>query len=241
WTLRVLDARRGRSASAGLTATRIRRCGSPPTHRRWKASRAGSAREVVDQIARDAVARGEAREGRAREPARVLELLGVHLDLAARVGGDEADHQLAREGPVLAADIGDVLHVDADLFLHLARHAALERLAVVDEAGDERVAARRPDGLSREQHAVAVAHDDDDRRVQVRVVLVLALRAKLAPLARQALGTGAAAGAEAARRLPPEGLHRHAAEREQIVAPLPSPPAPAGPPPPPVPPHPLPP
>src|SRR5215510_8982712 len=110
----------------------------------------GSAREVVDQIARDAVARGQAREVRAWEPARVLELLGVHLDIAARVGGDEADHQLAWEGPVLAADVGDVLHVDTDLFLHLARHAALERLAVVDEAGDERVAARRPDGLARE-------------------------------------------------------------------------------------------
>src|SRR2546425_11500886 len=103
----------------------------------------GSAREVVDQEARDAVARGQAGEIRARKPARVFQLLGVHLDLAAGVGGDEADHQLAREGPVLAPDVPDVLHVDADLFLHLTRDAALERFAVVHEAGHESVAARR--------------------------------------------------------------------------------------------------
>src|SRR5206468_3857946 len=119
----------------------------------------------------------------------------VDLDLAARVGGDEPDHELAREGPVLAPDVGDVLHVHADLFLHLPGDGALERLAIVDEAGDERIAAGRPDALAREQHTVAVAHDDDDRRVQVRVMLVLAARAALAPLAREALGASAARAA----------------------------------------------
>src|SRR5207248_953549 len=97
-------------------------------------------------------------EVRAGEPARVLELIRIHLDLAAGVGRDEADHELARERPVLAADVADVLHVHADLFLHLARHGALELFAVVDEAGDERVAIGRPARLPREQHAVTVAH-----------------------------------------------------------------------------------
>src|SRR2546428_8626107 len=157
-----------------------------------------SAAEVVDEEARDAVARRKPREARAGEPAGVFQLLRVDLDLAARVGGDEADHELAREGPVLAPDVRDVLHVHADLFLHLPGDGALERLAVVDEAGDERITAGRPDALAREQHAVAVAHDDDDRRVQVRVMLVLAARAALAPLARETLGVIAAAGAEAA-------------------------------------------
>src|SRR3989442_7493901 len=36
----------------------------------------------------------------------------------------------------------------------------------------ERVAPRRPDRLAREEHAVSVLHEDDDGRVQVRVVLV---------------------------------------------------------------------
>src|SRR5436309_14810472 len=110
------------------------------------------------------------------------------MELAARVCGDESYHQLALEGPFLAPDVRDVLHVDANFFLHLPGHAALERFAVVDEAGDERVAAGRPDGLAREQHAVADAHDDADRRVQMRIVLVRALRAELAPLAHEALG-----------------------------------------------------
>src|SRR5262245_11346560 len=176
-----------------------------------------SASEVVDQEARDAVARRKTREVRAREPAGVLEFLRIDLDVAACVGGEEADHELAREGPVLAPDVGDVLHVHADLFLDLTRHAALERFAVVDEAGDQRVAAGRPDGFAGEQHAIAVAHDHDDSRVQVRVVLVFALRTALAPLAGEAFGGVAAARAEAARRFPPERLHGHAAEREQVV------------------------
>src|SRR2546430_9026297 len=46
------------------------------------------------------------------------------------------------------------LHVDADLFPHLPRHRRLERLAVVHEPCDERVAPRRPDRLARrsEEH-----------------------------------------------------------------------------------------
>src|SRR3989442_2223182 len=165
------------------------------TSRRWHVitapplPRGRSAAEVVDEKARDAVARREPGQARAGEPAGVLQLLRIDLDLAARVGGDEADHELAREGPVLAADVRDVRHVDSDLFLHLARHGALERLTVVDEAGDERIAVRRPDGLPREQHAVAVTDDDDDGRMQVRVVRVPAARPALAPFALEALGT----------------------------------------------------
>jgi hypothetical protein len=153
----------------------------------------------------------------AGEPASVVQLVAVDDDITAGVGGDEADHHLAREGPVLAADVVDVLHVHADLFLDLARHAALQRLAVVHEAGDERVAAGGPVGLAREQHAVAVAHEHDGGRVQVGVVLVTAARALLAPLVLDARGGRAAARAVAAGRFPPERLHGHAAEGEQLV------------------------
>src|SRR6266508_3115952 len=73
---------------------------------------------------------------------------------------DEPHHELAREWPVLAADVADVLHVDADLFLDLAGNRALEALAVVDESGDERVAARRKPSLAREQAAVSIADQD---------------------------------------------------------------------------------
>src|SRR5438128_8774706 len=78
-------------------------------------------REVGENPPRDRVARGPVRELVAREPPRVLELVGIDGDLAAGVGRDEAHHELARERPVLAADVPDVLHVDADLFPHLPR------------------------------------------------------------------------------------------------------------------------
>src|SRR5262249_38489319 len=118
---------------------------------------------------------------------------------------------------VLAADVADVRHVEADLLLHLAGHGALERLAVVDESRDERVASGGPAGLAGEQGAVAVAHEHDHRRVQVRIVLVPAARAALAPLAGEALGALAAARAVTAGVLPPEGLHGHAAEGQERV------------------------
>ena len=47
----------------------------------------------------------------------------IDHDVAAGVGGHEADHHLARERPVLAADVADVRDVHAGLFLDLARHA----------------------------------------------------------------------------------------------------------------------
>ncbi len=125
--------------------------------------------------------RGQAGQRVAGEPARVLQLVLIDHHVAAGVGGHEADHHLARERPVLAADVADVRHVDAGLFLDLARHARLQRLAVVHEARDERVAPRRPVGLAGQQHAVAVAHEHDGGRVQVRVVLVAAARAAACP------------------------------------------------------------
>jgi hypothetical protein len=105
--------------------------------------------------------------------------------------------------PVLAPHVLDVGHVDPDFFLHLARDRALEGLAVVHEPGHEGVAAGGPLRLAREQHAPGVAHEHDDGRMKVRVVLVRAAAAALAPLARDALGARAAAGAVTAGALPP--------------------------------------
>ena len=200
-----------RDAEAALE---IQRCQHLPLDN--KAAKSG--RVVLDDVAGDGMPGRSGGQGVHVEPARVLQLIAVDDDVAARIAGDEPDHELARKGPVLAADVRDVLHVDADLFLHLARHAALERLAVVDEAGHERVAAGRKGRLAREQHPVAVAHEHDHARMQVRVVLVAAPRAFLAPLALDARGGGAAARAVAARALPVQRLHRHAAQGQQLIA-----------------------
>src|SRR3954452_17399147 len=65
----------------------------------------------------------------AREPAHVLELVVAHRGLAARVLGEEAEHQRAREGPRLRARVARVTHLDARLLEDLAGHRLLERLA----------------------------------------------------------------------------------------------------------------
>src|SRR6266446_3233700 len=83
--------------------------------------------------------------------------------------------------------------------------------------GNQRVASGRPARLAGEQTAAAVPDHDDHRRMKMRVVLVAAPRAALAPLALEAFGVFPAARTVSARALPPEGLHRHAAERQQIV------------------------
>src|SRR5437899_11545065 len=84
-------------SSAGLARLTLTRFGMgasfrvvPARHQVVTATPAGSAREVVDQETRDAVARGQDGEARARAPARVLQLCGVHHYLAARVGVDLA-------------------------------------------------------------------------------------------------------------------------------------------------------
>src|SRR5262245_17560846 len=180
--------------------------------------RGGELRGVVlEDEAGDGVAGGAHGELARAASACVLELLTINCDVSADVARDEADHELAGKRPVLAADVLDVVDVNADLFLDLTPHRALQRFAVVDEAGDERVAAGRPLRLAREQAAVAVPDENDDGGMQVRIVLVAALRAPLAPFTRDPLGALAAARAMAARALPPQRLHGHAAEREQIV------------------------
>src|SRR5713101_8279453 len=107
-------------------------------------SRSRWIRVVPHDVAGDAVTRGTIGQGVAGEPARVLQLRVIHAELAARIGRHEAQHDLAREGPVLAAHVVDVLDVHAHLFLDFAGHAALERLPVFHEARHEGVAAGRP-------------------------------------------------------------------------------------------------
>src|SRR5262249_45368968 len=157
---------------------------------------------IGDDEARDRVTGGAGGKVVAVEPPRVLELLLVDRDRSARIAGDEADHQLAREGPVLAPDVLDVRHVDAHLLLDLAGDCPLERLAVVDEAGDQGVAPRRPAGLPGQKDPGTVPDEGDHGGMEVRVVLVPAARALLSPFAGDARGRLAAARAVAAGGLP---------------------------------------
>src|SRR2546428_13094141 len=113
------------------------------------------ARVMLDDEPRDRMARGPDRQRVAWEPARVLQLLLIDGDLAAGVLGDEADHELTGEGPVLAPDVRDALPVHAAFFLHPAADGASHRPAVADEPGDHPVPAGRPEAFPAQQQALA--------------------------------------------------------------------------------------
>ena len=93
--------------------------------------------------------------------------LTVHGAAGGRAG-EEAEHERGRERPRLRGVVAHVADRDAGFLEHFAHHGILEALARLDEAGDGRVAARRPARLPTEQRALAVAHQHDDRRVDAR-------------------------------------------------------------------------
>ena len=96
--------------------------------------------------------------------------------------GDEAEHQRLRERPRLAAHVADVGDPQADLLGHLARDRRLGRLPRLDEAGEDREPAGRPDGLTAEDDPVAaVVHEHDHGRVGAREHLDAGLRVALDP------------------------------------------------------------
>jgi Gluconate 2-dehydrogenase subunit 3 len=71
----------------------------------------------------------------AREPARILELAAVHLDLGRDRLGVSADHQRHRKRPWLRRKIGDAATGDPGLFAGLPAHRLFQRLAGLDESG----------------------------------------------------------------------------------------------------------
>src|SRR5262245_43660044 len=83
-------------------------------------------RVIGEDVPGDAVTRGAVGKLAAGKPPRVFQLVRVDADLATRIAGHESHHELARERPVLAAHVEDVLDVDPDLLLDLALHGALQ-------------------------------------------------------------------------------------------------------------------
>ena len=173
-------------------------------------------RERLDQMMRD-----RHREGRlqpsgcvagehqphllALEPAAVLQLRRVALDLGRQRLGVAADHQRGGERPGLARMIGDAADRDAGLLLHLAPHRLLDRLARLQEAGERRIHAGREARLPAEQAALAVDRQHDHHRIDARKNLDRRRRRRCGctppPLQRE---RPAAAPAEAVRGVPVE-------------------------------------
>src|SRR5207253_7048602 len=100
-----------------------------------------------------------------REPAGVLELAvtgGWHgVGVAHRA---EAQHQAGREGPRLAVAIAHIAYDETGLLADLADDRLLRALTRLDEAGERRVATRRPDRLASKHAAVCAVGDEHDDR-----------------------------------------------------------------------------
>src|SRR3954452_25600974 len=193
--------------------------GPPPRSVPRDASRSveGSAVPLLDdrtsdgRSARDPDGPRAVREVLPAEPAEVDQLDAVRhrLDSVRGVdGGAEADHDRRGERPRLRADVERVNDGESRLLLDLAHHGSLERLARLDEAGEDRVPLTTPQRVGPEQQPVLlVGHADDDRGVGAREHVVSAglLRLPLGvapPAALRREGGRTGAGREAVRRVP---------------------------------------
>jgi len=112
----------------------------------------------------------------AREPAALGDLITVHGNGRVVGPGVVAEHQGAREGPRLTAQVPEVIgsggEHDTGLLLHLPPHGRLGRLPRRHEARQRREPAVGPAGLPTEQRAVlSITHQDDDRRIGAREVV----------------------------------------------------------------------
>src|SRR5687768_6860262 len=121
-----------------------------------------------------------------------------------------ADHQLRRERPGLAGDVGHVAHAHAGFLENLARDAFFDRFARLDEPGERRVAARWIARLAAEQEITVPLDQHDRHRVGAREVLRAAGPAIALPAALGERGRLAATGAEAVPGVPVEQAARAA-------------------------------
>ena len=114
----------------------------------------------------------------AGEPRRLGDLAVVERELFIRVTeGVEADHQRARKGPGLAAQITHVADGQADLLADLADDTDLKRLAGLDEPCQQREHPLGPHRLAGQHRTVAaVMNKADHRGVDARKLLVTADR-----------------------------------------------------------------
>src|SRR5688572_33038579 len=101
-----------------------------------------------------------------------------------------------RERPRLAGEVAALADAHADLLGDFARHALLERLAGLDEAGERAEHAGRKVRAARQQQLISPMNERHDRRCHARVGRQLASWADARALVAFRLGGRAAAAAE---------------------------------------------
>ena len=144
----------------------------------------------------------------AGQPGDGLKLGLIRGGLIRRDLGDQADHQLGREGPGLAGVVAHVADRQPGLLHHLAGAGLLNRLARLHKAGQGRHPTGGPGGLTAQQAArfgpALIDRQHDDDRIDAREMLGPAGRADALPAAGRLIRRLAAGGAEAVTAAPVE-------------------------------------
>ncbi len=141
------------------------------------------------------------RRGRTSAASRISAPSGVSV--LVRLGVDlrgEAEHERGRERPRLAAEVDGVGDAHARLLEDLADHGGLERLARLDESGEQREPVALPERVRAEQDAVVGIRDPhDDGGVGAREHLRARTRGRAAPSRPSRLTVGATRAAARTR------------------------------------------
>src|ERR1700704_4497270 len=143
----------------------------PPPQASWEEDR-HLWEDTSDQAARDAE-RGRdfdvTRQFIDPEPACIAELCFLDVDFARFMVGREPEHELARKWPRLAADVRDVLHLDANFLENLTLDGLLDRLARFHKSCDQAVEVGPEGAAPREQDLRSFADERDHSRRQARI------------------------------------------------------------------------
>src|ERR1700683_991639 len=139
------------------------------------------------------------------EPAGLDDLVAVDGYRLAGGGGQERDHQARRERPGLGADVPYLAQRHAGLLEDLAPHRVLPRLALFQEAAQQRVAAGRRGAVPGEQAPPRPGgglDHSDDRGLDAREDQRAALAVRAGPQVTRVPELGGRAAAAAVPLLP---------------------------------------
>ena len=123
------------------------------------------------------------------EPGTFGKLGTLEMDFTTVVISRETHHEPARVGPRLTAEVTQVLDVKPRFLHHLTMHSLFERLARLHEPGYKTVEIRTEIIGVHQQYLVALAHQHDDSRSQLRPHLLATVLAALGNISMKLHGS----------------------------------------------------
>src|SRR5690606_19300792 len=154
-------------------------------------------------------------------PMGFFDLAGLRYDLTIDIGSMETQHQRVGKGPVLAAEIFDMIDGNTDLLHHLAAQRLLRRLARLDESGQGAEEPGAEIGRARQQYSLAAGDQHDDTGRELGGLPIATTAAFHRPLVRAHLGWLTAAATKTVGVVPDIQLLSHAKQAERRVIDLP--------------------